>query len=107
MDALVRQVHFFGLVVSRRAHWADGTRNDTGEPHRAQQTPSCRFATIARHLAMTGFPLSSTILQVRNRVKRYQAVTAVDGISFAVPEGACFGLLGPNGAGKTTTIEIM
>jgi ABC-2 type transport system ATP-binding protein len=31
----------------------------------------------------------------------------VDGVSFAVPEGICFGLLGPNGAGKTTTIEIM
>lgn len=34
-------------------------------------------------------------------------MTAVDGVSFAVPEGICFGLLGPNGAGKTTTIEIM
>jgi ABC-2 type transport system ATP-binding protein len=34
-------------------------------------------------------------------------VSAVDGVSFAVPEGICFGLLGPNGAGKTTTIEIM
>jgi ABC-type oligopeptide transport system ATPase subunit len=34
-------------------------------------------------------------------------VNAVDGVSFTVPEGICFGLLGPNGAGKTTTIEIM
>jgi ABC-2 type transport system ATP-binding protein len=51
--------------------------------------------------------LSAPILDVRNLVKRYGAVTAVDGISFAVPEGVCFGLLGPNGAGKTTTIEIM
>jgi ABC-2 type transport system ATP-binding protein len=51
--------------------------------------------------------LSAPTLEVRNLVKRYAAVTAVDGISFAVPEGACFGLLGPNGAGKTTTIEIM
>ncbi|HVC30747.1 MAG TPA: ABC transporter ATP-binding protein, partial [Steroidobacteraceae bacterium] len=32
---------------------------------------------------------------------------AVNGVSFTVPEGSCFGLLGPNGAGKTTTIEIM
>jgi ABC-2 type transport system ATP-binding protein len=51
--------------------------------------------------------VSTPILEVRNLVKRYPAVTAVDGVSFAVPEGICFGLLGPNGAGKTTTIEIM
>lgn len=32
---------------------------------------------------------------------------AVDGISFAISPGICFGLIGPNGAGKTTTIEII
>jgi ABC-2 type transport system ATP-binding protein len=47
------------------------------------------------------------ILEVRNLIKRYPTVNAVDGISFSVPEGICFGLLGPNGAGKTTTIEMM
>ena len=47
------------------------------------------------------------ILEVRNVIKRYPTVNAVDGVSFTVPEGICFGLLGPNGAGKTTTIEIM
>jgi ABC-2 type transport system ATP-binding protein len=52
-------------------------------------------------------PESAPILEVQNLVKQYPSVTAVDGVSFAVPEGTCFGLLGPNGAGKTTTIEIM
>src|SRR6202023_305058 len=47
------------------------------------------------------------ILEVRNLIKHYSSVTAVDGLSLAVPEGVCFGLLGPKGAGKTTTIEIM
>src|SRR5580658_4632634 len=47
------------------------------------------------------------ILEVRDLIKRYPNVNAVDGVSFSVPEGICFGLLGPNGAGKTTTIEIM
>jgi ABC-2 type transport system ATP-binding protein len=51
--------------------------------------------------------VSDPILEVRNLVKQYPSVTAVDGLSLAVPEGVCFGLLGPNGAGKTTTIEIM
>ena len=49
----------------------------------------------------------ASIIEVRDLVKQYPKVRAVDGISFAVPEGVCFGLLGPNGAGKTTTIEIM
>jgi ABC-2 type transport system ATP-binding protein len=52
-------------------------------------------------------PEIAPILEVHNLVKQYPSVTAVDGVSFAVPEGTCFGLLGPNGAGKTTTIEIM
>ena len=51
--------------------------------------------------------MTSPILEVRDLVKQYPGVTALDGISFSVPEGVCFGLLGPNGAGKTTTIEIM
>jgi ABC-2 type transport system ATP-binding protein len=51
--------------------------------------------------------VSEPILEVRNLVKQYPSVNAVDGVSFSVPEGICFGLLGPNGAGKTTTIEIM
>jgi ABC-2 type transport system ATP-binding protein len=51
--------------------------------------------------------VSEPILEVRNLVKQYPTVNAVDGVSYAVPEGICFGLLGPNGAGKTTTIEIM
>jgi len=51
--------------------------------------------------------VSEPILEVRNLIKHYPNVTAVNGLSLAVPEGICFGLLGPNGAGKTTTIEIM
>ncbi len=49
----------------------------------------------------------TAILKVDRLVKRYADNTAVDGVSFSVHEGTCFGLLGPNGAGKTTTIEIM
>jgi ABC-2 type transport system ATP-binding protein len=47
------------------------------------------------------------VLEVRDLVKQYPGVRAVDGVSFAIEEGRCFGLLGPNGAGKTTTVEIM
>jgi ABC-2 type transport system ATP-binding protein len=40
-------------------------------------------------------------------IKRYESVTAVDGLDLEIYTGECFGLLGPNGAGKTTSIEIL
>ena len=49
----------------------------------------------------------AAIIQVIDLVKRFDALTAVDGVSFSIESGKCFGLLGPNGAGKTTTIELM
>ena len=42
-----------------------------------------------------------------NLRKRYKAVQALDGVSFAVREGEVFGLLGPNGAGKSTTVRVL
>jgi ABC-2 type transport system ATP-binding protein len=49
----------------------------------------------------------TALLEADNLVKDYPGVRAVDGVSFAVPAGSCFGLLGPNGAGKTTTLEML
>lgn len=40
-------------------------------------------------------------------VKRYGAVTAVEGVSLAVPRGEIYAFLGLNGAGKTTTIRLL
>ncbi|MEP7171319.1 MAG: ABC transporter ATP-binding protein [Bacteroidota bacterium] len=47
------------------------------------------------------------VISVKDLVKKYETLTAVNGISFEVYEGEIFGLLGPNGAGKTTTLEII
>src|SRR5215470_26097 len=51
--------------------------------------------------------MMSAIIEARDLVKRFNGFTAVDHISFAVPEGVIFGFLGPNGAGKTTTIKML
>lgn len=47
------------------------------------------------------------VIDVKNLVKKYGNLTAVDGISFGVKKGEIFGLLGENGAGKTTTLEMI
>jgi lipooligosaccharide transport system ATP-binding protein len=49
----------------------------------------------------------STVIVAKDLTKKYGNLTAVDGISFEINEGECFGFLGPNGAGKTTTIRMI
>jgi ABC-2 type transport system ATP-binding protein len=46
------------------------------------------------------------MIRASGLVKRYGALTALDGLDLAVPEGCVLGLLGPNGAGKTTTVRM-
>ncbi|MZP31199.1 ATP-binding cassette domain-containing protein [Heliobacterium undosum] len=47
------------------------------------------------------------IIEAKNLVKRYGDFTAVNGVSFCIREGECFGFLGPNGAGKSTTMRML
>jgi spermidine/putrescine transport system ATP-binding protein len=46
-------------------------------------------------------------VEVRNAVKRYGALAALDEVTLAVPEGEFFGLLGPSGSGKTTLLRAI
>lgn len=47
------------------------------------------------------------VIKVDKLTKRFGDFTAVDSISFDVPQGQIFGFLGPNGSGKTTTIKML
>ena len=51
--------------------------------------------------------MSKVIVSAKDLRKNYGSLTAVDGISFEIREGECFGFLGPNGAGKTTTVKMI
>jgi ABC-2 type transport system ATP-binding protein len=51
--------------------------------------------------------MPADVIRVENLVKKFGAISAVDGIQLDVQAGQIFGFLGPNGAGKSTTIKIL
>jgi len=48
-----------------------------------------------------------SVLVLNGVTKRFDGFTAVDNLSFDVPENGIFGFLGANGAGKTTTLRMV
>ncbi len=51
--------------------------------------------------------MTAPLIALNGLTKRYGSFTAVDDVTFDVPEGSICGLLGPNGAGKTTTFKCL
>lgn len=47
------------------------------------------------------------MLEVRNLIKRYNRIRAVDDVSFTIRPGEILGYVGPNGAGKSTTVKVL
>ena len=47
------------------------------------------------------------MLEVQQLVKKFGEMTAVDHLSFTIPDGKILGLIGQNGAGKTTTFRLI
>src|SRR5215208_5534557 len=65
-----------------------------------------RLARPADSVDMGGMS-DELAIRLRGVVKRYGAITAVNGLDLDVPLGTCVGLLGPNGAGKSTTMRLL
>jgi ABC-2 type transport system ATP-binding protein len=73
-------------------------RHATALSARADQTPTN---------APVGLAPNAIALRCEGLIKRFGAMVAVNGLSFQIARGECFGLLGPNGAGKSTSMEIL
>jgi ABC-2 type transport system ATP-binding protein len=55
----------------------------------------------------TELAIVARMIEAQSLTRQFGGFTAVEGVSFAVPEGEIVGILGPNGAGKTTTIRMI
>jgi ABC-2 type transport system ATP-binding protein len=51
--------------------------------------------------------MDTPVIELKNLVRRYGKVEAVNGLSLMVQPGRCYGFFGRNGAGKTTTIKCL
>jgi ABC-2 type transport system ATP-binding protein len=84
--------------------WPRACRSPCLAPREPGGEPS---GLAARGLSRNEAKTLDTLIEARDLVRTFPGVRAVDGVSFAVAAGRCFGLLGPNGAGKTTTLEML
>ncbi len=66
----------------------------SASPYEARSTPDRR-------------PDTASAVSIRNVVKCFGTLIAVDRLDLEIPSGVCFGLLGPNGAGKSTTMRML
>ena len=51
--------------------------------------------------------MEQSVIEIKNLVKRYKDLLALDHLNMEVRQGEVFGLLGPNGSGKTTAINCI
>src|SRR5438105_7069996 len=69
---------------------------------------SRRDATMRQgHRPSTENDPSRAAIEVREVVRRFGKLTALDGVNLTVPVGQVHGILGPNGSGKSTLVRIL
>jgi ABC-2 type transport system ATP-binding protein len=68
---------------------------------------SIQYLGEATGSVIHGSEVAGSAVLTRGLVRRFGAVTAVDGIDLSVRRGEIYGFLGPNGAGKSTVVRVL
>jgi ABC-type branched-subunit amino acid transport system ATPase component/ABC-type branched-subunit amino acid transport system permease subunit len=79
----------------------------SSEPHRDLEVLSWLREPMSRPSSSHNHTGGALILQANGISKRFDGLSALSGIDFAIEEGTIAGLIGPNGAGKTTFFNII
>ena len=76
-------------------------------PARSAQSRADAASVVGMMLSAPRTPAEQPILQVRDLVRVFGGIVAVNNFSLDVYPGSIHGLIGPNGAGKTTTFNVI
>ena len=107
----------WSIAASTSTSTPTTTRCTTSTPRRSALAAPDRHLTVRavrrphRRLRIPGaertMAAAPPILQLRNIVKSFGSLNAVDGVSLDIEEGELFTIVGPSGSGKTTLIRML
>jgi len=107
-EAVVFAVLFILLLQYARAGVMGGVGKLWARRFPAPRGGAQAPATVAQPLPQRTLPQrGEQVLSVRNAVKRFGGLVAVNDVSFDVQAGEIVGLIGPNGAGKSTLFNLV
>jgi ABC-type branched-subunit amino acid transport system ATPase component len=88
----------------RSVFFASASGDDEGAGAAGTAAP---VVTVKAGVTPNGHDDELPVLEVRDVVKRFGGVRALDGVSFDVAPDEILGFIGPNGAGKTTLFDVI
>eukprot|EP00124_Ichthyophonus_hoferi_P000157 Ihof_evm21s5 gene=Ihof_evmTU21s5 len=111
---LIAGFFFMGLVLLMEYKFFIPAKREVAKLVPPEEREKEDFDVEAEYQRIMRGDTAEDVITVQNLAKVYppksrkqKPKTAVDGLTFGIPTGECFGLLGVNGAGKTTTFGIM